>query len=193
MKALVPFTLAALALSAAQGYAQGPKDPSGVWLTKDGEARIRVEKCGPSNGELCGYVVWIKDPLTPEGKPRTDIKNPDPSKRSRLSLGHQIMLGLKPDAEGRYVGQIYNSMEGKNYDVSVWLEGPNEFRVRGCFMSILCGSQAWTKVTDVAQGQLTGPTGGPNGPRPDPQWAKPATAASAKPAPATTSSTTPAR
>lgn len=202
MNRYIMIGLATLGLGVVGAAAQGPapKDPSGTWLTQDGRARIRVEKCGAANAQLCGYVVWLKDPLTEQGQPRTDIKNPDATKRNRLALGHQILLGLKPNDEGRFAGQVYNSEEGKNYDVSVWLEQPNEFRIRGCLMGILCGSQAWTRVTDVAQGQLAGPTGGPNGPRPDAPWAKPAAAASAKPAaapsakpaasPATTASTT---
>lgn len=170
-----------LGLLGAQAQAQTPKDPSGIWLTEDSRARIRVEKCGPGNAQVCGYVVWIKDPLTEQGQPRLDIKNPDMAKRSRSALGLQILLGLQPDKDGRYAGQVYNADEGKNYDVSVWLEQPNEFRIRGCLMGFLCGSQAWKRVTDVAQGQLTGPTSGPGGPRAEPQWAPKPTAATPKP------------
>lgn len=199
MKALVTSTLAAIGLLAGQAQAQAPapKDPSGVWLTKDGRARIRVEKCGPANAEACGYVVWLKDPLTDDGRPRTDIKNPDPSKRGRPAIGLQLMSNLKLDKEGRYAGQIYNAEEGKHYDVSIYLENPNELRIRGCFMGFLCGSQGWSRVTDVAQGQLTGPTGGPNGPKPDvPAGAKnggPATTGSTGTKAGATASTSPAR
>src|SRR5262249_62313470 len=38
-------------------------DPTGVWLTQDGEAHIRVAKCGAA---ICGTVVWLKSPVDPE-------------------------------------------------------------------------------------------------------------------------------
>jgi hypothetical protein len=40
--------LAILALSALAGAAQAatPTDPSGTYLTEDGRARVRLEKCG---------------------------------------------------------------------------------------------------------------------------------------------------
>ncbi len=171
--------LAGLVLAALPGLAQAvtPNDPSGTWLTEDGRARIRVEKCGPQLNNLCGYAVWLKVPLNDKGQPRIDFKNPDPKKQSRASLGHQLIMGLKPNADGHYAGKIYNAEEGKFYDVTVWSDQPTELSVRGCMLAILCGSQTWNRVNDVVPGQLTGPTNGPNGPRADAEWApKPAAA-----------------
>ncbi|WP_298967430.1 DUF2147 domain-containing protein [uncultured Methylobacterium sp.] len=159
-----------------------PRDPGGVWLTEDGRARIRIEKCPGRADRVCGYVVWLKTPNDDKGQPRVDFRNTDPKKRTRPSLGHQLIMGLKPNAENRHEGQIYNSEDGKNYDVSIWVDEPNELNVRGCLLGFLCGSQTWTRVTDVLPGQLTGPTNGPGGPSADPEWApKSAPAAPAKP------------
>ncbi|GJD31671.1 hypothetical protein PMNALOAF_2933 [Methylobacterium adhaesivum] len=178
--------LAGLTLAALPGLAQAatPNDATGTYLTEDGRARIRVEKCGPQNTNLCGYVVWLKVPLNDKGQPRVDFKNPDPKKQARPSLGHQLIMGLKPDADARYAGKIYNADEGKFYDVTMWSEQPTELSVRGCMLGFLCGSQTWSKVTDVAPGQLTAATNQPGGPRSDPEWtpkAAPAKPAGAKP------------
>lgn len=185
--------LATLALLALPGVAlsAAPNDPSGIWLTEDGRARIRIEKCGPQNANACGYVIWLKTPLNDKGAPRLDFKNPDPKKQARPSLGHQLVMGLKPNADARYEGKIYNSEEGKSYDVTIWTEQPTELSVRGCMLAILCGSQTWTRVTDVAPGQLTGPTNGPNGPRADAEWTPkaPATAAAGTASPGATGTT----
>ena len=57
--------------------------------------------------------------------------------------------------------------------------------MRGCLIAFLCKSQTWNKVTDLAPGQLPGPTNGPNGPRSDPEYAgaaKPTAKAAPKPA-----------
>lgn len=174
--------LAILALSALAGAAQAatPADPSGTYLTEDGRARVRLEKCGTAGDRLCGYVVWLKVPLNDKGEPRIDFKNPDPKKQARPSLGHQLIMGLKPNADAHYEGRIYNSEDGKSYDVTIWTDAPGELTVRGCLIAFLCKSQTWTKVTDLAPGQLPGPTNGPNGPRSDPEYAP--AAGGAKPA-----------
>ena len=180
--------LAALALAAltAPAQAAAPADPSGTYLTEDGRARVRLEKCGTANDRLCGYVVWLKVPLNDKGEARIDFKNPDPKKQARASLGHQLIMGLKLNADSHYEGKIYNSEDGKSYDVTIWTDAPNELTVRGCLIAFLCKSQTWNKVADLAPGQLAGPTNGSSGPRSDPEFVtapKPTAKAGAKAAP----------
>ena len=159
-------------LSAAPATAAAPAhDPSGTWLTQDGKARIRVEKCGPQEKNLCGYAVWLKTPLNDEGKPRVDFRNPDPKKRASASLGHQLILGLKLNEDAHYEGKIYNAEDGKFYDVTIWSDEPKELTVKGCLIAFMCQSQTWKKVGDTLPGQLTGPTNWPNGPRAYAEWA----------------------
>ncbi|MDB5560205.1 MAG: hypothetical protein JWQ36_3139 [Enterovirga sp.] len=165
-------------LLAGSALAAPAHDPSGTWLTEDGRARVRVEKCGPAQENLCGYVVWMKP--TAEGEDvaaKHDVKNPDARKRNRPILGHQLMLGLTLNEDGRFAGKIYNNEDGKSYDVTVWAEQPGTLNVRGCLVAFLCSTQVWKRANGAAPGQLAGATGAPNGPTPDPEWA-------AKPAPA---------
>lgn len=157
---------ASLGMLATGSLAAPPRDPSGVWLTQDSRARVRVEKCGAGRDRVCGYIVWLR----PGGGRTTDARNPDASKASRPVLGHQLILGLRPNAEGEYEGQIYNADDGKSYDVTVWLAG-SELKVKGCLVAFLCSTQTWTRAADVAPGQLTGATGAAGGPQPDPEWA----------------------
>ncbi len=130
--------------------ADAAKDPSGTWLTGDGRAKIRIDRCGAGQSLVCGKVVWLKTPNTDAGAPRTDIKNPDPKKRARPVLGLQLIDGLKPDDE-KFSGDIYNIEEGKTYTVSLERESASELSVSGCLLKVLCGSQTWTKVPDVNQ------------------------------------------
>ena len=156
--------LGAIALSClGQAAVAAPRDPSGSWLTEDGRARVRVEKCGPAREHLCGYVVWLR--ANPSA---TDRKNPDARKATRPVLGHQLMLGLRPNSDGRYEGLIYNADDGKSYDVTVWLERPGDLKVKGCLVAFLCSTQNWTPAGDVQPGQLAGATGAPGGPRAGP-------------------------
>ena len=134
----------------ASAQAQANKDPSGTWLTEDGRAKIRIDRCGAGQAQVCGKVVWLKVATTDAGTPRTDIKNPDPKKRSRPVLGLPLIEGLQPD-EAKFSGSIYNIEEGKIYQVSLERENASELSVSGCLLKVLCGSQTWTKVPDVNQ------------------------------------------
>jgi len=88
-----------------------------------------------------------------------------------LLLGHQLILGLKPGADGHFDGQIYNAENGKSYDISL-SRGAKDLNVRGCMLSILCATQTWTQTMNALPGQLVGMTGDPTGPRLDREWAQ---------------------
>ena len=140
----------------AHAFAQsGSLDPAGTWLTEDGRAKIRLEHCGEGNEKLCGFVAWMKDPLNEKGQPRTDLKNPDPAKRSRPSLGMEIMAGLKSEDPTHFAGEIYNADDGKMYNVTVSIDKPAEVAIRGCLLHFLCGSQTWERVADIVPAATT--------------------------------------
>ncbi len=153
------------------GNAAGMADPSGTWLTEDGRARVRIERCGAKLEQVCGFIVWMKEPADANGQPLRDQSNPDIAKRSRPLLGHQLILGLKPGADGRFEGQIYNAENGKTYEISL-TRGTKDLNVKGCMLAILCASQTWTQTMNALPGQLVGMTGDPTGPRPDQEWAQ---------------------
>ena len=148
MRIALTATLLLAGLSAAA--TETVKDPSGTWLTEDGRAKIRIDHCGPNQNLVCGKVVWLKIPTTDAGAPRTDVKNPDPKKRARPVIGLQLIDGLKPD-DRKFSGEIYNVEEGKTYAVSLERESASELSISGCLLKVLCGSQTWTKVSDVNQ------------------------------------------
>jgi len=179
--ATVALITAVAVLSCTHPNAARAAEPFGTWLTEDGRARVRTERCGSDGTRLCGYVVWGSKPLDENGKPKTDRHNPDPSKQGRLQLGHQMLLGLKPNGEGHYEGKVYNADNGKSYDVSVWSDEPATLTVKGC-MLVFCASQAWKRVTDIAPDQLRGATNAAGGPRSDPEWTAKAAAAGNAPA-----------
>jgi uncharacterized protein (DUF2147 family) len=146
-------------------------DPSGTWLVEDGRARIRLERCGAGRDRICGYVVWMKDPADARGQPYRDRQNPDPDKRARALLGHQLLMGLQAKPDGRFAGDIYNAEDGKFYAVSLWREQSSSLKLKGCLMGLLCQIQTWQQTFDALPGQLVGLTGDLNGPRADKEWA----------------------
>lgn len=151
----VALTAALLLSGLGAAQAAPAQDPSGTWLTGDGRAKIRIDRCGPGAAQVCGKVVWLKVATTETGAPRTDIKNPDPKKRTRPVLGLPLLEGLKPD-DAKFSGDIYNIEEGKIYQVSLERESSSELSVSGCLLKVLCGSQTWTRVPDVNQQAANG-------------------------------------
>ena len=120
-------------------------DPSGTWLTEGGKSQIRLAHCGEA---LCGRIQWLKEPSDPTGKPKRDIRNPDPGKRARPIIGVDILMGMKPgEAADQWAGDIYNPEDGKTYQARLTLQDARTLQVKGCVLGgLICKSQAWSRV-----------------------------------------------
>ena len=129
-------------LGAPPANAQAGLDPSGIWLTQAGDAKIRVSKCG---GGICGVVIWLKDPINPAtGKPQVDDKNPNPALARRPMIGLPLFSGMHAAGQNKWSGQIYNADDGSSYASNVSVAGPDTLRVEGC-VGALCGGENWTR------------------------------------------------
>lgn len=117
-------------------------DPTGLWLTADKDAKIRVTRCG--NG-ICGAIAWLKDPNDASGKPKTDKANSDASRRNRPLIGTPIIMNMQPEGADKWSGKVYNAEDGKMYDASFSLRGANEAGLRGCLL-IICKTSVWTRT-----------------------------------------------
>jgi uncharacterized protein (DUF2147 family) len=128
--------------------AQGAGEPTGVWLTQSGDARVKVSKCG---GGLCGVIVGLKEPIDPAtGKPQVDDKNPNPALKKRSMIGLPLFSGMQPSGPNKWSGQIYNADDGSNYASSVSVAGPDTLRVEGC-VGALCSGRDLDAGGTVAQ------------------------------------------
>src|SRR5215469_13885010 len=95
----------------ASGTPASAADPLGKWSTESGKATVAIVKCGDA---ICGNIVALKEPNDPEtGKPKTDMRNADASKRARPVIGVQIVIDMKRDGTtDTWKGQIYNAEDG---------------------------------------------------------------------------------
>jgi uncharacterized protein (DUF2147 family) len=135
--------IAASLLAAPSALAQGAGDPSGIWLTQAGDARVKVSKCG---GGICGVVVGLKQPIDPAtGKPQVDDKNPNPALAKRPMIGLPLFSGMHAAGPGKWSGHIYNADDGGTYESHVSVTGADALRVEGC-MGAFCGGETWTRV-----------------------------------------------
>jgi uncharacterized protein (DUF2147 family) len=138
---IIAITAALLAAPAVR--AQGATEPTGVWLTQAGDARVRVSKCG---GGICGVIVGLRDPNDPAtGKPQVYDKNPNPALKNRPMIGLPLFSGMHPAGPNKWSGQIYNADDGSTYASSISATGPDTLRVEGC-VGALCGGENWSRV-----------------------------------------------
>ena len=118
---------AAMAGSAA---AAGEDSPVGTWRLGKGKLVVRVDYC--DGQKLCANIVGLRKPLDRDGNPKLDKENPNKSLRNRPIIGLQIIDGMKPDGDNRWVGSIYNADDGGTYRATARVND-NKFMVRGCW------------------------------------------------------------
>jgi uncharacterized protein (DUF2147 family) len=129
-------------LGAAPAKAQAGGEVSGIWLTQQGDAKVRVSKCG---GGICGVVIWLRAPINPAtGKPQVDDKNPNPALAKRPVVGLPLFSGMHPSGPNKWSGQIYNADDGSTYASNVSVSGPDTLKVEGC-VGALCGGETWSR------------------------------------------------
>ena len=121
--------LFAALFAAGPAHAQG-LEPSGVWLTQAGDAKVRVSKCG---GGICGVIVWLREPIdSATGKPATDNKNPNPALAARPMISLPLFSSMQPSGLNRWSGEIYNADDGNMYASHIALTDAGSLRVEGC-------------------------------------------------------------
>ncbi len=131
------------------GAAGADPSPVGVWATDGGDSHVKIVECGTN---LCGTIVWLKDPLGDDGKDAVDSKNPDPSLRSKKLVGLMLLSGFEQDKDdpGKWIhGRIYDPDDGRTYSCNLTVQDRDAIRVRGYIgFSLLGKTQVWTRVDD---------------------------------------------
>ena len=117
-------------------------DPTGLWLSQDGDVKMKVARCGDA---ICSTIAWLKNPNDEKAKPKVDLNNADASKRSRPIMGSAIILPMKADGADKWSGQVYNAEDGKTYSGSFALSGANKADLKGC-VAIICKTKTWTRT-----------------------------------------------
>jgi|ERR1700736_2772285 uncharacterized protein (DUF2147 family) len=116
--------------------------PLGHWKNED--ATFEVFE---SDGKLSGKIVDLKEPLR-DGKPKVDIHNSDPSKRTRPIIGMVFMYGFVKKGDTKWDnGTIYDPKSGNTYSCTMELDGPEKLKVRGYIgISLIGRTDVWTRV-----------------------------------------------
>ncbi len=139
MKTIV--TMLAMLLLA-EGVSADPSVAGGTWLSGDGDGLIEVQINGTGiSARILGSPN--KDP----DRPKTDVKNPDASRRGRALVGLEIFSGFTYGGDGEWSGGfIYDPNSGKTYRCNLKLVDRNTLKVRGYIGIALIGrTEIWKR------------------------------------------------
>jgi len=119
---------------------------TGTWLTASGKAKVKISKEG---NVYNGKIVWLRDPLNAEGKPKTDKNNPNDALKVMPLLGLNMLKNFVFDEDQWIDGTIYDPENGKTYSCKVkYRDG--KLDVRGYIgISLLGRTETWFKVADI--------------------------------------------
>ncbi len=145
MKQLIVLSIFVFGVTAA--YAQKSfkaTDLVGDWLVSEKTAVITFFRDGD---KFYGMTSWMKRPNDENGNPRTDVKNPDPAKRSQKLLGALLCKNFVYDGDGVWKdGTIYDSRSGKTYNCKITMKDINTISLRGYIgISLIGGSAIFTR------------------------------------------------
>jgi uncharacterized protein (DUF2147 family) len=115
-----------------------------LWYNEEKTAKILVYKA--TDGKFYGKIVWLKDPNR-DGKPKTDINNPDKARQDDPEMGLVILKNFQKDGVNGYQdGTIYDPKNGKTYSCKMTING-NELDVRGFVgVSLFGRTTKWTRA-----------------------------------------------
>lgn len=124
-------------------------DIFGRWATEEEKSHVEIVACPDAPEQLCGTIVWLKEPNDEAGQPKTDKNNPDEALRDRPIIGLKLLNGFiaaqVPNAWED--GKIYNPEDGELYSCVMTLMEDGSLEVRGYVGIPLLGqSQIWTRV-----------------------------------------------
>jgi len=126
------------------GFSQNKDLILGKWLNATGEAHIQIYTNG---NKYFGKLIWLKESLDANGKPKLDKENPKNELNQRPILG-LVFLKDFIYKEGIWEGgTIYDPKTGKTYSCKISADGKNKINVRGFVgFSLLGRTETWSRV-----------------------------------------------
>lgn len=117
----------------------------GTWFNEEKTAKVQFYLTGE---KLFGKIVWLKDPLNKEGKPKSDQFNPDPKSKNNTLIGLVFLKNFEKKSENKWEnGKIYDPNNGKTYSSEMHLVNSKLLNVRGFVgISLLGRTSKFTKA-----------------------------------------------
>ncbi len=140
----IKFTLVILCLATSNMIAQQTDAILGVWKNGEGTGMVQVYKKGD---KFFGKLVWLKIPNDPDGKPRTDINNPEENLKTRPLKGLENLRDFVFKGDNKWEdGRIYDPKTGNDYSCEMKLIDENTLEVRGFIgVSLFGRTDVWKR------------------------------------------------
>ena len=125
--------LIAAVLAAACATSVAAQDAAlGTWQTEVDDGAFAYVTMSPCGGAVCGTI--------------TNTYKADGTPYQSENIGRQIVIGMAPNGDGTYAGQVYRPSNGKTYVGKMQVSG-NALRLQGCVAGgLICASQNWARV-----------------------------------------------
>jgi len=124
-------SLAAAGLVAGTASASAKSPLEGRW--KNGAMEVVIGPCGQT---LCGTVVKAspKQQAKAERGSGTDL------------IGARLIESIEPTGPGTYRGRVFVADHGVHANGTIRQVSPNQLKVRGCVLGVICRSKTWDRV-----------------------------------------------
>ena len=129
---------------AAVRLADNPDAVVGVWKNGEGTGMIQIYK---KDNKYFGRLVWLKVSNNPDGTPRTDVNNPENSKKKVQLRGLVNMRDFTYAGDNKGDnGKIYDPKNGSDYSCEMNLTNANTLEVRGFIgVSLFGRTDVWKR------------------------------------------------
>ena len=135
-----------------------PTTPQGLWIDHTGRGAVEIAPCvpeaapgTPEAANLCGRIVWMKEPNDPKGQPLRDTLNKNAARRGQPICGLQIIGDVKPQRDGSWdKGWIYDPEQGSSFDLELSLRNPETLQVKGYMgVKFLSETFVWRRAKEA--------------------------------------------
>lgn len=136
--------LAVITLSSLTFPKDNPDAIVGLWKNGEGTGVVQIYKKGE---QYFGRIVWLKVANDENGKPRTDVNNPEQAMRKRRLKGMENLRDFQYVGDEKWEeGKIYDPKTGNDYSCEMTLVNENTLEVRGFIgVSLFGRTDVWKR------------------------------------------------
>lgn len=114
-----------VSLVPAPATAAADPSPFGMWARGDGNAKVRIERCG---SDICATNTWIREGTKDE------------------KAGDVLVMSVKPDDPGHWSGTAFDRQRDLRYRMTL-IVGDKQMTSRGCVLAgLVCKNMDWTRL-----------------------------------------------
>lgn len=112
--------------------AQNPDRILGLWRNEANDKVIEVYK---KEGRYFGKIQWLRNAKNSDGSVLRDVYNNDETKRSRVLIGIDILIGFRydPDDDEWDDGEIYSESSGNTYNGKLSIASDGSLHITGYY------------------------------------------------------------